>query len=525
MAGIELSRRGLCGFSLAALTVSAEARARGLSRGNVEQWGIAEVELKGPRTGNPFLDVSLSADFSQNGRVVTVAGFYDGDGIYRLRFSPPATGIWHYVTKSNVAGLNERDGRFDIRPAAKTNHGPVGVANQFHFAYADGTPYRQIGTTSYAWTYQDDGVCTATLKTLDAAPFNKLRMAIFPNGSVRFEGPYPFAGTPGHFDLDRFDPIFFRRFETYIGALLNRGIEADIILFHPYDGDKFGFDNLPAAVDEHYLRYVVARLAAYRNVWWSMANEYDVMKHKTEADFDRFFKIVQNADPYGRLRSIHHLYKFYDNNKPWVTHASIQSPSVAKDDERASLLRDIWRKPVILDEVQYEGTCPYRWGRLSGEEMVSRFWAGTIAGVYVGHGEYIEDEKHFMWVGTGGVLHGTSAPRLAFLRQILEQGPKQGVNPIDKWYDHHLAGAPGAYYLRYFGKDAPPSWDFVLPQDGLNDGMRFTVEVLDTWNMTVTKVPGVFVAKRKNQYDFADANGRAVPLPNKPWIALRITKA
>jgi hypothetical protein len=63
MAGIELSRRGLCGFSLAALAVSAEGRARGLSRGNVEQWGIAEVELKGPRTGNPFLDVSLSADF------------------------------------------------------------------------------------------------------------------------------------------------------------------------------------------------------------------------------------------------------------------------------------------------------------------------------------------------------------------------------------------------------------------------------------------------------------------------------
>ena len=32
---------------------------------------------------------------------------------------------------------------------------------------------------------------------------------------------------------------------------------------------------------------------AYRNVWWSLANEYDLMRTKTMADWDRFFRIVQ----------------------------------------------------------------------------------------------------------------------------------------------------------------------------------------------------------------------------------------
>ena len=33
--------------------------------------------------------------------------------------------------------------------------------------------------------------------------------------------------------------------------------------------------------DDFYWNYVIARFSAYRNVWWSLANEYDLMKNKT----------------------------------------------------------------------------------------------------------------------------------------------------------------------------------------------------------------------------------------------------
>ena len=68
---------------------------------DVEQWGLFELSLTGPAGGNPFVDVELSATFTQGDRSVTAAGFYDGDGVYRVRFMPPAPGEWNYTTKSN----------------------------------------------------------------------------------------------------------------------------------------------------------------------------------------------------------------------------------------------------------------------------------------------------------------------------------------------------------------------------------------------------------------------------------------
>ena len=102
----------------------------------------------------------------------------------------------------------------------------------------------------------------------------------------------------------RFVPEFFHNLETRIAQLQALGIEADLILFHPYD--HWGYALMPPEVDDRYLRYVVARLAAFRNVWWSVANEWDFVKGKNIADWDRYFRILLESDPYGRLRSIHH---------------------------------------------------------------------------------------------------------------------------------------------------------------------------------------------------------------------------
>jgi hypothetical protein len=54
----------------------------------VERWGIFEIALTGPQDGNPFCDVELRAEFRFGHRVINVDGFYDGDGIYRVRFMP-----------------------------------------------------------------------------------------------------------------------------------------------------------------------------------------------------------------------------------------------------------------------------------------------------------------------------------------------------------------------------------------------------------------------------------------------------
>jgi hypothetical protein len=498
------------------------------AQGQVERWGMAEVALAGPVSGNPFVDVELSATFRQGVRTVQATGFYDGGGSYLVRFMPDSVGTWTYETRSNRPELDGRKGALSVVDAGAGNHGPVRVRNTWHFAYEDGTPFRQVGTTSYAWTHQGDQLEEQTLRTLAAAPFNKIRMGVFPKRYQFNQNEpvfYPFEGQPPNtWDFTRFNPAFFRHLEQRIAQLRDLGIEADVILFHPYDKGHWGFDRMPAQVNERYLRYVVARLAAYRNVWWSMANEFDFMKEKTMADWDRYFQVVQANDPYQHLRSIHNGLALYNHTKPWVTHVSVQSGAIAEDFERAVLFRDVYNKPVVYDEVKYEGNFASRWGQLTPEAMVLRFWQGAIAGTYVGHGETYTDPSEVVWWAKGGVLRGQSPARLAFFRRILSEGPATGLDPSDKWQGHPFAGRHAEYYLGYFGMQASASWPFALHKTGLKDGMKFRAEVIDTWNMTVTPVAGVFELKKRDDYTFADKDGRSIALPGRPYIALRIVR-
>ncbi len=474
---------------------------------NVERWGIYELALHGPQEGNPFQDVVFGARFRYGHRVLETDGFYDGEGVYRVRCMPDATGTWHYTTLSNRAELDGISGEFTCVPPSAGNHGPVVLRSKYHFAYADETPYFPVGTTCYVWNHQGDEMEERTLKTLATAPFNKMRMCVFPKDYTynKNEPPYyPFARTlGGAWDWTRFDPAFFRHLERRVGDLMALGIEADLILFHPYD--RWGFSAMDAQTDDRYLHYLVARLAAYRNVWWSMANEYDLMPNKTMTDWDRFFRIVQASDPYQHPRSVHNCRGFYDHAKPWVTHQSIQRSDV----EQTRTWRELYGKPVVIDECCYEGNIPQRWGDISAEEMVRRFWEGTARGGYVGHGETYLHPQDILWWSKGGLLHGQSPARIAFLRQVLERGPAEGLDPLDGVVQHGFpcAGQPGRYYLVYCGVHQPATMTLSVPQGG-----TYRVDILDTWEMTVTTLEGSY------------SGSFTVALPAKPYIAIRITR-
>src|SRR6185437_6083541 len=88
----------------------------------VEQWGVFEVALNGSTKGNPFLDVKFSATFTQGDVKIEANGFYDGDGIYRVRFMPEKQGEWRYVTESSSAELNGKTGEFTVTKPPAQDH-------------------------------------------------------------------------------------------------------------------------------------------------------------------------------------------------------------------------------------------------------------------------------------------------------------------------------------------------------------------------------------------------------------------
>ncbi len=493
----------------------------------LQQWDVFELKLNGPAVGNPDADVALSARFTSGDQSIETRGFYDGESVYRIRFMPPIPGTWRYETSSNQPALNHQSGEFVCEKATGDNHGPVHVRNTFHFAYADGAPFKPIGTTSYGWACQLDAMEDQTVDTLAHSPFNKIRMAVLPIPYSASKDPlefFPFQrSADGKPDFDRFDPKFFQHLEKRIAQLRDLNIQADLILFNPYN-KSLGFADMTREQDDRYVRYVVARISAYRNVWWSLANEYDLIRTRQVDDWTRIGKLVQNDDPYDHLRSIHFSHTMYDPSQSWVTHLSVQNGDAVADFGRSGLYRDVCAKPVVYDEVCYEGNVDKRWGQLSGEEMTMRFWLGTIGGTYVGHGEVGKDFEGKSWTARGGQLKGQAPARIAFLEKILEDAPPEGIEPIDRFFESNVAGKVGEYYLIYFGKEQPKDWTFELYKDGLADGMKFEADVLDTWNMTITPAGRTFTLKHDSSYTFGDKDNAKIDLPGNPYMALRVRR-
>ncbi len=496
---------------------------------SLEKWDTFEAVLPGFQNGNPFTDYCIKGVFVSCNERKTVDGFYDGDGRYIVRFMPSFEEKYEFTIKGTFSA-EEYKGKFMVLPPSENNHGPVRVGSKQHLIYEDGTPFHCLGTTCYVWTHQSASLQEQTLKTLSENAFNKLRFCIFPKHYLyNFHEPlsYPYEGTPcdssalnednfvlfgdnallegNHWDFQRFNPVHFQNFEKRIRDLRALGIEADLILLHPYD--RWGFSRMSSEEEAFYLRYVMARFSAYRNVWWSLANEYDLFFHKSVADWEANAKEIYTHDPYGHLRSIHNCFQFYDFSRPWITHCSIQRTDLYKSSELTDEWRVRYAKPVVLDEIAYEGNINHAWGNISGQEMTRRFWEAFVRGGYPVHGETYQHPDNILWWSHGGSLHGDSPARIKFLSEIMQQTPGGGLIPAKGEWDEVVGIADGgAYAIHYYSGFRPGFRTFSFQEDH-----NYEVEVIDTWNMTIENA-GTFRGKFK------------ITLPGREYMAIRIYK-
>lgn len=503
---------------------------------SVEKWGVFEARFQGRADGNPFEDYEIIGEFFCEKENKIIAGFYDGNGEYVVRFMPSYEGKYGFMVKGSFS-KEVYAGEFVVVAPAEQNHGYLKVVDTYHFRYADETPYYSLGTTCYAWVHQEEKMQEQTLKTLEKSAFNKIRFCIFPKHyDYNYRDPitFPYEGTPcdnsnlsrrtmfgymedkssNKWDFKRFNPEHFKRFDKRIKQLMERNIQADLILFHPYD--RWGYDGMGAENDDFYVKYIVARYAAFRNVWWSLANEYDYVQTKTIDDWERIGELIRKKDPYQRLRSIHNGPQFYDFSKDWITHCSCQGTDRYKSTELTAEIREKYKKPVVWDEILYEGNLDLGWGNISGEEMTRRFWEATMRGGYVGHGETylfsaddtVDDAK--LWWSHGGVLHGDSPARIAFLDKILKEIPGgAGLQQLSAYWDSVAATSDPdkkEFFLFYFSFMRPFYRDMYFDEE-----TEYEVDVIDTWNMKI--IPqGVFKGHFR------------IVLGGKPYMAIRVRK-
>ena len=162
--------------------------------------------------------------------------------------------------------------------------------------------------------------------------------------------------------------------------------------------------------------------------------------------------------------------------------------------------------------------------------MTYLMWMGAIGGTYVTHGEsfMFKDAKDTIFWAKGGIFKGSSWKRAGFLRKMMEESPGPW-EMSDVSRDFKTATAGDGYYIVYFGKEINEYWYFNLPSkngsfDRLPPGKKFKVEIIDTWDMTVKPVSGIFETGAVVDYRLYDEDKKKIRLPMKPYLALRITE-
>ncbi|MDO4285460.1 MAG: DUF5060 domain-containing protein [Eubacteriales bacterium] len=506
----------------------------------MQQYEMFELSFYGPEPKGSWVEVELNAEFTHGEESIRVRGFYKGEGVYAVRFLPMETGDYHYT----VSGILQAEGDLVCEVAAEGRHGIV-RAEGTHFRYADGTWYYPFGTTVYALVHQQEALVDQTMETLANAPFNKIRMCVFPKHYEYNTNEPPYFAferkEDGGWDMHRPCMAYWEMLERRLRELDAMGIQSDLIVFHPYD--RWGFSKLPVEDALVYLDYLTRRLSAFPNLWWSLANEYELLVNYRKEDWETFARFLHEHDNYGHLLSNHNIFTPWDFSNPDATHICVQIKNV----DAVSRMINRYQKPMMVDECRYEGNLPQEWGNISGFEMVNRFWKVCAQGAYCTHGETFMNPENVIWWAAGGKLIGESPRRIAFLREIVESLPGPITYGKEDYTEEELKekmaqpfpeNAPGANfvrlmktleisdvlkvldghrefigrvgeeaYLRYYGRDCTCIGELSLPED-----QNYRVEVIDVWEMTrTTALEGV--------------SGKvSVDLPGKEGIAVLATR-
>lgn len=267
-----LSRRS---FFAAAAAAAAATSAKALS-GRLTQRIVDERAFTSSKSyANPFTDVDLDVLFEgPGGTSWRVPAFWSGDQTWRVRFAPPVAGPYRWMTECTDAGnasLHGLSGEFEASEYAGDNpllaRGPVGLAAEGAFEYADGSPFFFLAddwwhglTDRLRWPAEFRDL------TLDRKQkgYSVIKMTAGLNCDVAHFDPrnHNEAGhcyLPGY---ERINPAYFDHADLKVQFLVEQGLVPCIVGAWGYYLADMGVERM-----KRHWRYVLARWGAYPVVW------------------------------------------------------------------------------------------------------------------------------------------------------------------------------------------------------------------------------------------------------------------
>lgn len=374
------------------------------SQVKVAKWQPYDFEFKSTtEPSNPFT-VNFSADITgPNGIKLNLPGFYNGNKIWKLRFSPTKEGTWTITTRSDESSLNnQRTKLLCIKNKNPKMHGGLLVdpKNKQHFIYEDGTHWFPNGyEANWLWALDESDNTLPTLNPfLDKLVNYRFNFVLinaycydtrWRAGKTEAEdyGPpstYPWGGNNKAPDFTRYNLAYWQHYDAVIEALYKHGIVAHIY-FKVYNKEVNWMKN-STPDDDMYFKWIIARYAAYPNMIWDLAKEANYEK-SVEYKLDRL-KFIRSTDPYKRMLTVHTDIATYDKGV-YNNVIDFRSHQEQSNHLHATTLKQLAQNPwpVFNVESGYEygpkGRTDKTYNRVdSPEETVKFIWEVQMAGGY-----------------------------------------------------------------------------------------------------------------------------------------------
>jgi len=468
----------------------------------VEVFDIFElsVSVSSPDAANPFTDASLEGDFvlpSAN-KSWHVSGFCDSpDGSsFRIRFMPSSPGAYNFVVVYSQGSFSKTArGEFQATPSHR--RGPLRVDQQYpwHFVWeGTGEHYFLNGTTAY-WLlgWKDDRVVQYAIERLHRLKVNRLRITLAGRTNVYYGEPImqadnftmDLAAWPAHdphnflhpgFDYSRFNIGHWRRFESMLRFARDRDMIISVVL----DMNDSRIHPAAHSEDEHrFLRYAVARFAAFSNITWDLGDDLD--RFRDDAWTHDTGTFLVQLDPYHHLATSHPVDVVVDGKSvhqdrasAWFGFTSYQERSRSQHAvmlQSRKFQEDTGRViPQTNEEYGYEDHYPL-WAlpnQESADALRRVAWDIVMAGGYQTAGESARRGTN-VWPDTGGGwVNGRGDDSMTMflgyghMVDFMTSFEWWKTNPHDELVDHgnYCLADPGRTYAVY------------LPQSG-----RFTLQL------------------------------------------------
>ena len=227
------------------------------------------------------------ATFRNGSTTIQLPGFWAGGNAWKFRFAPISTGTWSWDVATTPQLTFSEAPTGSVNVSSSGNHGFLkqDSLKPYTLGYSDGTPEYVWGNTAYAILdtalHGDTTGWHTFVDQTRAHGMNKIRMLVtmwdfgdlYPN-----EKRYPWQNcTVASPQFRAFNQPYWQKLDEIVQYMQSKGVISELILFpdygHPTSGDR-GLYAMMQADEQRYMKFAIARYAAYSNVIWCLTNEW-----------------------------------------------------------------------------------------------------------------------------------------------------------------------------------------------------------------------------------------------------------